>query len=150
GDRFAFVTSTGGKDGLPVHHKLNVGDASKREVEVITEGPEPYRDLHWSPAGERLAFIRGPEFGSLRVLSCRDKQFAQIDTPNARRFAGWDHTGKRLAYVAAETPLPTDSPWTTILLPNLGARDAVNLADADGKQPGKIVFSGLRVTFPQW
>jgi hypothetical protein len=55
-----------------------------------------------------------------------------------------------MAYVAAESPPPNDSPWTTVLLPSVGARDAVYVADADGIQPGKAVFSGLRVTFSQW
>jgi hypothetical protein len=150
GDRFAFATSTGGQNEQPVQHKLRLGNAAKREVEVLAEGPAPFRDLHWSPDGERLGFIRGKEFGRMQCIQLRDRQATEIETPNARRFAGWDHTGKRLAYVAAETPLPQDSPWTTLLLPNRGGRDAVYLADADGKQPGKAVFSGLHVTFPQW
>jgi hypothetical protein len=150
GDRFAFVTSTGEQNGQPATHKLEQGNTAKREVEILTEGPEPFRDLHWSPDRRRLGFVRGREFGKLQCIQLRDKQTTEIETANVRRFAGWDDAGNHLAYVATETPPPSDSPWTTILLPSPGARDAVYLADADGKQPGKVVFSGLRVTFPQW
>ena len=66
----------------------------------------------------------------------------------ARRFAGWDHTGRLLAYTAPDPSLPPASPWTTLLLPAPAARDAVYVTE--GRGPGRVVFCGLRVTFPRW
>src|SRR5206468_2236065 len=69
-----------------------------------------------------------------------------------RKFAGFDATGRRLAYVAA-TPMnpPLTSPWwALLLLPDPLARDSVWIADADAIGPGSEVFSGTRVTFPLW
>jgi hypothetical protein len=149
GKRFAFATSTGGKNEEPVRHKLQLGDAAQRTVTVLSEGDDPYRDLNWSADGDRLGFVRGRETGDLNILQIKDKQLTQARKTDVVRFSGWDHAGKHLAYVVAE-PIANDSPWTTLLLPEPGARNAVYLADADGKQPGKVVFSGLRVTVPKW
>jgi len=149
GNRFAFAPSTGGKNEEPVHYKLRVGDPARREVAVLTEGDNPYRDLNWSTDGDRLGFVLGKDFGDLNILQIKDQQLTEVKKADVVRFAGWDYAGRRLAYVVAE-PIGNDSPWTTLLLPEPGARNAVYLADADGKQPGKVVFSGLRVTFPKW
>jgi Tol biopolymer transport system component len=149
GSRFAFATSTGGKNEEPVHHKLRIGDAARREVSVLAESDDPYRDLHWSPEGGRLGLVHGKDSADLVILQTKDKQRTEIRKIDVVRFAGWDHAGTHLAYVVAE-PIANDSPWTTLLMPEPGARNAVYLADGDGKQPGKVVFSGLRVTFPKW
>jgi hypothetical protein len=149
GSRLAFATSTSGKNKEPDHYKLRIGDAALREVSVLAEGDDPYRDLNWSTDGDRLGFVHGKDFGDLNILRTKDKQLTEVRKADVVRFAGWDHAGKRLAYVVAE-PIANDSPWTTLLFPEPGARNAVYLADGDGTQPGKVVFSGLRVTFPKW
>src|SRR5262249_41642390 len=40
--------------------------------------------------------------------------------------------------------------WALLLLPETSARDKVYVAAGDGMEPGRPVFSGMRVTFPQW
>ncbi|HEV3082925.1 MAG TPA: hypothetical protein VGY66_24280, partial [Gemmataceae bacterium] len=68
-----------------------------------------------------------------------------------RRFAGWNSDGKQLAYIAPDTlSLAGEEPWALLLLPDASARDKVFVAAGDGKGPGEPVFSGMRVTFPQW
>src|SRR5262249_52313473 len=47
-------------------------------------------------------------------------------------------------------PYAEESMWAVLLRPDPLARDAVYLADGAGEQPGKPVFSGMRVTFPHW
>src|SRR5262249_10153839 len=40
--------------------------------------------------------------------------------------------------------------WAFLLTPDAMARDAVCLAGGAGNEPGREVFSGMRVTFPRW
>ena len=69
-----------------------------------------------------------------------------------RRFAGWGPSGKHLAFVVVDDNITYAKPdsWAFLLTPETGARDAVVLAAGDGTQPGRDVFSGMRVTFPHW
>ncbi len=147
GGRFAFVTTVPAAGrGQDVSHRLHLADAAVRRVRLLAEGTAPFRDLHWSPGGDRLGYVRGD------ALHLRDRGGEGppkvVRDKGARRFAGWDHTGKLLAYTAPDPSLPPASPWTTLLLPAPAARDAVYVTEGLG--PGRVVFSGLRVTFPRW
>jgi Tol biopolymer transport system component len=149
GKRFAFVTSVKGDDEKPARHTLRLGSPAAENSEALIEGANAFHDLHWSPDGERLGFVRGQDFGSLAIFNTKDKKSTEIDGKRVRRFAGWDSTGKHLAYVVAEQP-SLASPFALVLSADAGARDGVYLADGDGKGPGKVVFSGMHVTFPKW
>jgi Tol biopolymer transport system component len=156
GKKFAFATSEGGKKKdpgekkeEPVHHTLRLGNLAGHDVAILAEGDGPYRDLHWSHDGDRIGFVRGTESGALHLLRVKDRHLSEVRKDTVVRFAGWDHSGNHLAYVAAE-PVANDSLWTTLLLPEFGARNAVFVADGEGTQAGKAVFSGMHVTFPKW
>jgi Tol biopolymer transport system component len=149
GKRFAFVTSVKGEDEKSARHTLRLGSPSDENTDALVDGTDACHDLHWSPDGKLLGFVRGQDFGSLAIVIARDKKIIEVNGKGVRRFAGWDFTGKHLAYVVAEES-QLDSPHALVLSADPGARDAVYLADGDGKGPGKAVFSGLHVTFPKW
>jgi WD40-like Beta Propeller Repeat len=128
---------------------LRLGNLATRTVEVLAETTAPLRDLHWTPDGRRLGMVQAP--GSLHVLVPGTPLSPAINRRPVRRFAGWNGAGNRLAYVAAD-PIPHASgeTWAFLFVPDERARDAVFVADGAGSEPGHEVFSGLRVTFPQW
>jgi hypothetical protein len=146
GSRFAFVSRTAAVDH-GVSYRLHLADAAGRRVRSVDEGAAPFRDLHWSPRGDRLGYVRGDADGALYVRD-GDGPPRVVRDGGARRFAGWDHTGRLLAYTAPDPSLPPASPWTTLLLPAPTARDAVYVTE--GRGPGRVVFCGQRVTFPRW
>ena len=149
GGRFAFVTSVpAGGGGQDVSHRLHLADAAARRARLLAEGEAPFRDLHWCPRGDRLGYVRGGREGALHVRGGDGGPDRVVRDKGTRRFAGWDHTGRLLAYTAADPSLPPASPWTTLLLPAPAARDAVYVSEGLG--PGRVVFCGLRVTFPRW
>jgi hypothetical protein len=76
---------------------------------------------------------------------------APITDRPVRRFAGWNATGDKIVYTVPDHIPGDDQPmWTFLLVPDPLARDAVCIADGQGEHAGKELFSGLRVTFPQF
>src|SRR5262249_34957604 len=68
-----------------------------------------------------------------------------------RQFAGWSPTGTSLAYVTPEQdPGAADDSWAFLFPAGPRTRDRVLLAAGVGDDPGREVFSGMRVTFPHW
>jgi hypothetical protein len=150
GTRFAVVTCPvpPTQDG-PGQHRLLLAQADPRTVAEIARGLEPFRDLHWSPDGRTIGYVRGRPSGTLVVHDLGMREGKEMAGHDVRRFAGWNRTGDQLAYVAADPARPSGSPWTTLLLPDADARDAVFVARRDGAN-AHVAFSGLRVTFPRW
>ena len=152
GTRFAFPTFVAGHtNDDPGHSFLRLGTLTPPMVQTLAEGREPFRDLRWTPDGERLGVVRGNDNASLHVI----KEGSDLSTPINRRpvrqFVGWNGTGKRLAYIVpGGKPIVESEEWALLLLPDDRARDAVYVADGAGNDPGGEVFSGMRVTFPQW
>jgi Tol biopolymer transport system component len=146
GGRFAFVSQAAAAD-QGVSYRLHLADAAARRARLLTEGPAPFRDLHWCPRGDQLGYVHG-KHGALHVRANEGGADRVVRDKGVRRFAGWDHTGRLLAYTAPDPSLPPASPWTTLLLPAPAARDAVYVSEGLG--PGRVVFCGLRVTFPRW
>jgi hypothetical protein len=149
---FAFVSSTLGKtDKEPARHALRVGALADRTVETWFAGTEPLRDLHWAPDGSRLGLIRGGGSPSLHLVRRGEPLSEAISRSPVRQFPGWNSAGDRLAYVVREEAPATDgASWAFLFLPDPQGRDGVLLADGSGSAPGRDVFSGMRVTFPQW
>ena len=131
--------------------------------------------LHWHPDGTRVGLIDGTQLvtvgpsGKVEALTGADNSLVLVPVPLAAApvvawvvneltrvnhsvvaFAGWDGSGRRMAYVATE-PLPykAGAVWAALFVPNPPARTAVRVANADGANP-KSVVSGLRATFPHW
>jgi hypothetical protein len=152
GARFAFLSSLPKQGGERTGwYFLCLATPARREVTVAAAAGEPFRDLHWSPDGSRLGVVQGGEAGALRLLEEGGELSEPINRHPVRQFAGWRGDGRHLAYVVADPAVPAagDS-WTFLLVPDSLARDAVYLADGRGTEPGREVFSGMRVTFPNW
>jgi Tol biopolymer transport system component len=151
GARFAFVSYQPAPDGQGGRHSLYLGTFARRQVETLAVGPDPFGDLHWAPGGDRLGVVRKGTEPSLHLARRGEGLSAPINRRPVRQFAGWDPTGTKLAYVVAEDdPAGRGDAWAFLLTPEPQARDAVFVADGSGKEPGRAVFSGMRVTFPQW
>jgi hypothetical protein len=152
GTRFAFAAPIPGEaQAKPAGYSLWLGTVAKRRVERLAEGLEPFRDLHWAPDGERLGVVRGSDGGSLHLVRPHEELSAPVHRGPVHRFAGWNAAGDRLAYVVpAPLPRTGGERWAFVLTPETHARDAVWIAPGTGKEPGREVFSGLRVTFPHW
>jgi hypothetical protein len=150
GARFAFVTSapSAAADAPPTYH-VRTGDPATRVVALLTQGPQRFRDLHWSPDG-RLGLVREGRPPTLHEVGPKGELAPVPARGSVRRFAGWDASGKHLAYVTPELGRPADGKATSLLfLPDPEARESVVLADGAGRA-GREAFSGMRVTFPQW
>ena len=153
--QFAFVSRVAlDMDNVPKTHRLHRVEFASRTVSTVADSDGLFSDLHWSPDGQRLGFVtqtaKGP--ASLRILEPTGTISELPAGQSVRKFAGFDATGQRLAYVSA-TPLnpPVESPWWALLLrPDPLSRDSVWIADADLTSPSREVFSGMRVTFPLW
>jgi hypothetical protein len=153
GRRFAFASYVPGPaPQQPGRHFVRHATLAARTVDVWAEGDQPFRDLLWDRAGLRLGVVRGGEDGSLHLLR-HNQPWPEAVNRGApvRRFAGWSADGRRLAYVVpGKLPAASAAPWALLLLADASARDQVYVADGDGTEPGRPVFSGMRVTFPQW
>jgi hypothetical protein len=150
--RFGFVSSSPGKtEKDPAHHALYVATLADRTVGRWAEGTEPLRDLHWAPDGDRLGLVRGGESASLYLIRKPGPVSAATSRGRVRQFPGWNALGDRLAYVVSqEAPAADAALWAFLFLPNPQGRDAVLMAGGSGNAPSREVFSGMRVTFPQW
>ncbi len=151
--RFAFLVSTSFQvEEIPQRFAIRVGDIGTREVRTLTEGEIKFTNIRWTPDGQRLAVVSGTSLPSLRFLNLQGELSDPINDRPVRRFAGWDVTGKRLAYIVPDRiPFISDSNhWAILFEPQPLARDAVMLAPGDGGGTGDEVFSGMRVTFPHW
>jgi tetratricopeptide (TPR) repeat protein len=151
GTRFAFPARVAmSTPQNPNHHFLRVGTLATRKVENWAEGETPYRDLQWDKIGRKLGFVCGTVNGSLHVMQRSGLLSPAINSTPVRRFFGWNADGDRLAYTSPSgSPHSAESPWALLLLPNNSARDQVFVVEGDAG-PGKLAFSDMRVTFPQW
>jgi hypothetical protein len=152
GSRCAFPSYVPGPNPKqPGRHYLSQATLATRAVDVWAEGDQPFRDLVWDKAGVRLGVVRGGEDGALHFVQQDQPLSPAINRAPVRRFAGWSADGARLAYIVPEGLLPaSDAPWALLLIADTSARDKVYVAAGDGTEPGRLVFSGMRVTFPQW
>jgi hypothetical protein len=152
GSRFAFASSEPGPTPQPPgRHVLRHAVLATRSVEEWASGDRPYRDLRWDGAGRRLGVICGDDDGALRFAEQGRPLSPPINHAPVRRFAGWSADGDWLAYVVPDDlPSAGGDEWALLLLSDPRARDKVMLAAGDGSEPGRPVFSGMRVTFPQW
>jgi hypothetical protein len=193
GTRFAFVKERSADSRYQpdaLTFSVNQGVLADRQVKTAYESSTAIRDLHWSPDSGRLGFIaecdgeqnstdtsgmRIMESSVLHIVNLQDRHVQRLDSPPVRRFAGWNATGDRLAYVVAddlswESDVPwtfdfgrpddrfgddralsvRDESWALFFRRNSPARDAVYVSDGTGTNTGTRIFSGMRVTFPQW
>ena len=159
--QFAFVSQIA-SDSQPADdlrkmnskHRLHRVEYANRKLSTITESDGVISDLHWSADGQRLGFLTrtADAPASLRILEPTGAISDVATSQPIRKFAGFDATSRRLAYVSV-SPMnpPLNSPWWALLLqPDLLARDSVWITDANTANSGTEIFSGTRVTFPLW
>ncbi len=152
GKRFAFVSSLcGPSPNEGGGSLLQLVTLATRRVETLADGPAAFRDLHWTPDGDRLGVVCDGKERCLRVIRPGDGISAPLNRQPVRRFAGWDATGAHLAYVSPE-PLPPHAgeKWALLFLAERQPRDRLIQTDGAGKGAGQTVFSGMRITFPTW
>jgi Tol biopolymer transport system component len=150
--RFAYVVRMPGeKEEAPDETSIHVVALPSRKVTEVYRNTLAIRELRWHPDGNRLGFVQQGEKPVLRMVDEKGKLLPAIDTPPIRRFAGWNQSGTRLAYVAPdEVPTHRDTHWAVLFLEVPQPRDQVYVVDGDGEGVGEPVFSGMRVTFPKW
>ena len=156
GSAFAFVS--GSKDNDQVTFTIERGDPVSRETVTIAESPNSFTDLHWQSDGAKLGAVRQDEHRSLRIISLDGNLSDSISSDPVRRFVGWNSAGDKLAYVVPQRPSvlesdqPTElqNPWAFLLSSDPYARDSLITADVDGLKNVQDIFSGMRVTFPNW
>ena len=138
-------------EGAQPRRVLWLGQLDGHRASQILEGYEPIRDLHWHPDGQKLGFIRGSDPGTLQIAQL-DGTLTTVAKQPIRTFAGWDNTGAHLAYTTADDKVPNrdEKQYSLLMLPDPLVRDALWIAPGDGKDPGKVIVSGLRTTFTQW
>jgi hypothetical protein len=151
GGRFAFVSCTpGAKKEDPGRYSLRLGTLAEQVVKTLADSNEPFRDLCWSPDGV-LGVVRGGDEGTLHLVRPGEPLSGPVNHHPVRRLAGWSGDGRHLAYVApGSIPFKDGAEWAILLLPDGRSRDAVLVTDGGAQKPEREVFSGLRVTFPQW
>jgi hypothetical protein len=152
GTRFAFVASKAKPNSEePTRHVLRMGSLAERRTWIVADGTEPIRDLHWAPDGERLGLVRGGDPGSLHLVDKDRALSPALNRRPVRSFVGWSASGGQLAYTTPDKlPYADGKLWAFLLPPDPLARDGVLVADGAGDDPGREVFSGMRVTFPTW
>jgi hypothetical protein len=149
--RFAFVASHGipAADASSQRHAILTADPTSREVKTLYEASAQLRDMHWEPQTGSLGFIEDADPVALRIVDESGAVSEAISEVRVRRFAGWNHDGSRLAYIAPE-PVSDSAHWAWLFPPVPDARDRVYVADGSGSGPGEVAHSGVRITFPQW
>lgn len=156
GSAFAFVAGRSVND--QVTFTIERGDPVSREIVTIAESPNSFTDLHWHSDGSKLGTVQQDEQRSLRIISLDGNLSDSVSSDPVRRFVGWNSAGDKLAYVVPQRPSvpesdqPTEfqNPWAFLLLSDPYARDSLITADADGLENVQDIFSGMRLTFPNW
>ena len=134
---------------IPSKSRLYRVNVSTRATKLLAESKERFRDIHWSPDGKKFGYIGEKSKLFLYNLKTAESR-AVVDEP-VSRFAGWNRSGDSLAYVVPEQiSRSRQDRWALLLVENRLARDAVYVTDGEGRSPGRVVFSGMRITFPQW
>lgn len=153
GSQFAFVSSNR-PEHETVKRRLQRVTLADRVPKTVLESPGLISDLFWSPDGQRLGFVlREAEVpASLKILESDGSISTRPTNQPPRKFAGFDATSRRLAYIATQ---PMERPrneswWALLLLPDPLARDSAWIADVETLGSDKEVFAGTRVTFPLW
>lgn len=156
--RFAFVASS-----PPGSHSAEQ-DANRQRIDVVRladrstvtalEGPTTFRDLHWSPDGKTLGFISAASDSNASLKIWRDDGTIvtlPVERP-VRKFAGFNVSGRLLAYVVPQLPeaVSGQPQWSLLLSADPRARDSVWIAPADASEAGREVFRDMQVTFPRW
>ncbi|TKS99032.1 prolyl oligopeptidase family serine peptidase [Streptomyces lasalocidi] len=112
GDRVAFICDRG---GVP---QLWAGPVAGDDVRLLDAGPDPVREVSWSPDGRWIAYTTAPGGGEhTRVLCVRpdgtDRHILAGAEPGTSAYLGcWAHDGSALAVTVAVPTAPYAAPVT--------------------------------------
>lgn len=151
--RCAFVCQSesshpAGKSG----HVLQRLEYANLQIHTITRSEGPFTDLHWSPDGKQLGYLQHDVTGAtLNVVDTQDQISRFQSSESIRKFAGFDASGRHMAYVVADRSESrrNEKHWALLLISN-PLRDSVRIADAHATHENREIFSGMQVTFPLW
>jgi dipeptidyl aminopeptidase/acylaminoacyl peptidase len=110
GTEVAFICDRG---GVP---QLWVGPVDGDEVRLLDAGPDPVREVSWSPDGRWIAYTTAPGGGEhTRVLCVRpdgsDRQILAGADPGTSAYLGcWAHDGSAVAVTVAVPTVPSAHP----------------------------------------
>lgn len=155
--------------------RILLGSLQQRRIREWLHEPAQFSDLHWSPDGKYVGFIRqennsGRENSSDRPWQAWLNMLARLRQPpselrlvavdaagpalarreDARRFLGWDGRGKKFAFVGPDRVRSPGYQWALLLVADLPPRDRVYVGHGMDLRSAASVFSGMRVTVPQW
>ncbi|MCX7423500.1 MAG: hypothetical protein NT013_28735 [Planctomycetia bacterium] len=137
-----------------IKHRLHRVELTSRAISTTLDVEGSITDLHWSDDGQRFGCLTRSTSTrtSLKIVEPSGMISAVVSDHPIRKFAGFDSTSRRLAYVTASpiNPPPSDPWWALLLRPDPLARDSVWIADIKASGQATEIFSGMRVTFPQW
>ncbi len=153
GSRFAFIS----RDDVLRNEKqpsletfgLHAGVLAKQSVEVVVESDRRMSDVRWHPSGSKLGFVRYGEDGFRAdvVATSLDGRDSEVLAEDVRQFAGWNAAGDGLAVVVPETQSSADRDnWAFLMLRGTLGRESLRVEGRDQAN----VFSGTRITFPNW
>ncbi|MYR43389.1 alpha/beta fold hydrolase [Streptomyces sp. SID5910] len=130
GTRLAFICDRG---GVP---QLWTGPTDGDEVRLLDSGPDPVREVSWSPDGRWIAYTTAPGGGEhQRVLCVRPdgtgRRIVAGAEPGTSAYLGcWAHDGSAVAVTVA---VPAGAP---------PAQDAAGLPDEAGGHVGRLPTAG--------
>src|SRR5690606_24644583 len=108
-------------------------------------------EMQWSPSGDTLGLVFEDKPRSLYLLDRQAQRVGPIGPGPVVRFAGWDASGQYLALVVPDRlPPQISTEWAYLFSDDPEARNAVVVTNGPEDRQGRTVFSGMRVTFPQW
>ncbi|MEU3661383.1 prolyl oligopeptidase family serine peptidase [Streptomyces sp. NPDC032940] len=131
GTRVAFICDRG---GVP---QLWTGPADGDEVRLLDSGPDPVREVSWSPDGRWIAYTTAPGGGEhQRVLCVRPdgsgRRILAGAEPGTSAYLGcWAHDGSAVAVTVAVPTVPAPP-----------ARDTAGLPDGAGGPTGRLPAVG--------
>jgi Tol biopolymer transport system component/tetratricopeptide (TPR) repeat protein len=130
-------------------NKLMLAVVESRKVVELLQGFESIGDLHWHPSETRIGLVL--DGSSLHTIDTHGSLSEVLNAHPVRRFAGWDTTGRRMAYVTPdEIAGHSQTHWAFLFLPVRHARDRVFIIEDEARSSAQLVHSGMRITFPAW
>ena len=154
GTRFAFISREVKEQGGAVQPKpetfrVHVGTLVDETARVVSESNQRMSDVRWHPSGSKLGFVQyqADDLRADVVSLSLDGTVSRTLATDVHQFAGWDSTGDQLAVVVADEMSDSDRDnWAFLMFRSSPGPETLRIVGRD--EPD--VFSGTRVTFPNW
>lgn len=135
--------------------QIHLGSLATETVQVLKESKEPLSDVQFHPDGKQLGFIQYTRHlnylvsrqSSLQAISLEGTNESTLSDRRVHQFAGWNTSGDAFAIVSPTNRKKGPDNWAFAMVPASPGREALVVSGSDGERE---VFSGMRVTFPNW